>query len=96
MARKEKYNAAAGFDFGEEKEIKVAIKKEPVKKDVQEEKKKENIPEGYKLDPKYVEVKSKHVQLLMKPSVYKNAKEKAKKQKISFNQYIENLLIENN
>lgn len=52
----------------------------------------EAIPEGYKLDPKYVEKKTRRVQLLLKPSIYDKAKSTAEAQGKSLNDFINNLL----
>lgn len=51
-------------------------------------------PAGYKLNPKYVEVKSKRVQLVMQPTMYDRAKAAAKKDNLSFNEYIHRLIDE--
>lgn len=49
-------------------------------------------PEGYKLNPLYVEVKSKRVQLVLQPSLYERVKAAAVKEGISFNEYCHRLL----
>lgn len=49
-------------------------------------------PEGYKLDPRFIEKKTQRVQLVMQPSLYKRAQKAAKKKKISFNELIHQLL----
>lgn len=46
----------------------------------------ENVP--MKLNPIYIEKKSRHVQLLMQPSVHKKIAKIAKKNKVSFNEMI--------
>lgn len=51
-------------------------------------------PEGYRVDPRFIEKKSQRVQLVMQPSLYKRAQRAAKKQKISFNELIHQLLNE--
>lgn len=43
-------------------------------------------PKGYKLDPRFVEVKSKRIQLLIQPSVYAKLAAQAKRERISFNE----------
>ena len=43
-------------------------------------------PKGYKLNPEYVETKSKRVQLLLQPSIVEAMKKLAKKRKLSFNE----------
>ena len=52
-----------------------------------------NVPEGYKLNPMYVEVKSKRVQLILQPSLYAKAKSKAEEAGISFNEYVHRILL---
>jgi len=49
-------------------------------------------PEGYKINPYYIEKKSQRVQLVMKPSIYKRSQKAAKKQKISFNELVHQAL----
>lgn len=51
-------------------------------------------PEGYKLNPEYIETKSKRVQLLVQPSVYEEVKAKAKAKGISTNEAINEALRE--
>lgn len=51
-------------------------------------------PEGYKLNPLYIETKSKRVQLVLQPSLYKRVKAAADKENLSFNEYCHRLLDE--
>ena len=51
-------------------------------------------PEGYKLNPLYVETKSKRVQLVLQPSLYTKVKAAADAEGISFNEYCHRLLEE--
>lgn len=51
-------------------------------------------PEGYRVDPRFIEKKSQRVQLVMQPSLYKRAQRAAKKQKISFNEMVHQILNE--
>lgn len=53
---------------------------------------KQNIPDGYKLNPEYIEIKSKRVQLVLRPSIFEKAKNKANVQQISLNEYIHRLI----
>lgn len=53
-----------------------------------------NKPEGYKLNPYYVEVKSKRVQIVLRPSVYEGIKAASKADGTSFNDYVHRLLEE--
>lgn len=43
-------------------------------------------PEGYKLDPRYVETKSRRVQLLVQPSIFARLDQLAKRKGISRNE----------
>ena len=57
-------------------------------------KSKEKPPEGYKLNPMYVEVKSKRVQLVLQPSLYAKVKAAADAAGVSFNEFCHSLLEE--
>ncbi|WP_332060213.1 hypothetical protein [Streptococcus canis] len=50
------------------------------------------VPEGYKLNPEYIEKKSRRVQLLMQPSLYDLLKSRALKEDTSVNNLIHELL----
>lgn len=45
-------------------------------------------PEGYKLNPEYIETKSKRVQLLLQPSVVESMKDLARKKGLSLNEAV--------
>jgi len=49
---------------------------------------KKEVPEGYKPNPEYIEVKSKRVQLLLQPSTVYAIKALAKKKGLSMNEAI--------
>lgn len=49
-------------------------------------------PEGYKVNPAYIETKSRRVQLLMQPSLYAQIKELASGAGCSVNDFIHNIL----
>lgn len=49
-------------------------------------------PEGYKLNPLYVETKSKRLQLLIQPSLLKKVKDKAMSEGISVNELVHSIL----
>lgn len=49
-------------------------------------------PEGYKVNPLYIETKSERLQLLVTPSLKKALKEKAKSQSRSVNDLINSIL----
>lgn len=48
--------------------------------------------QGYKLNPLYIETKTRRLQLIVKPSVYEKIKAKATQKKVSVNEYIHQLL----
>ena len=49
-------------------------------------------PKGYRLNPEFVEVKSKRVQLVFRPSTYKAAKAAAKKAGLSLNEWMHRII----
>ena len=51
-------------------------------------------PEGYKLNPLYVETKKRRLQLVLKPSLYEKVKRGASKQGLSVNEYVHRILEE--
>lgn len=51
-------------------------------------------PEGYKVNPEYIETKSKRVQLLVQPSLYSEAKNISKDLGISLNDFIHRAIQE--
>lgn len=51
-------------------------------------------PEGYKVNPAFIETKSKRVQILMQPSLYKEAKAVSEKLGISLNEFIHRAIQE--
>ena len=53
-----------------------------------------SAPAGYKLDPRYIETKSRRVQLLMQPSLYAKLKAGAVAQGLSVNEFIHKKLEE--
>lgn len=54
----------------------------------------EQPPQGFKPNPEYIETRSKRVQLLMQPSLYKQLKARAKREKRSVNDLIHSILEE--
>lgn len=52
------------------------------------------VPEGYKLNPLYVEKRSKRVQLLLQPSLHQKIKDKAEAAGKSVNDIIHSILEE--
>lgn len=55
---------------------------------------KKEIPDGYKLNPLYIEKRSKRLQLLMQPSLYNELKTLADKEQCSVNDLIHRALEE--
>lgn len=63
------------------------------KKTVQEQsEKKEEAPDGCKLNPLYIEKRSKRLQLLVQPSLYDKIKTKAETEGSSVNDFIHRIL----
>ena len=58
----------------------------------QPKKEKDTTPEGYKVNPAYVEKKSRRLQLLMQPSLYDLLKTRAVEEGTSVNNLIHELL----
>lgn len=55
---------------------------------------KHTVPEGYKLNPEYIETKSKRVQLLLQPSTVEAIKSLASKRGLSMNEAINEAIQE--
>jgi len=51
-------------------------------------------PAGYKLNPLYIETKSKRLQLVLQPSLLAKVKERAKEQGLSVNEFVHRILEE--
>lgn len=45
-------------------------------------------PEGYKVNPLFIEKKTKRAQIVLKPSLYEKAKEASQAAGLSFNDYV--------
>lgn len=88
MAKKKDFKKAAGaeavtamqFLDTEEPEVE-ETKQEP-----------DTPPKGYKINPKYIEVKSKRVQLVFRPSLYERLRAEAKRQGTSMNDLLHVIL----
>ena len=52
----------------------------------------EDAPEGYKVNPLYIEKRSKRLQLLIQPSLYDKVKAQADAEGCSVNDYIHRIL----
>ena len=51
-------------------------------------------PKGYKVNPLYVETKSRRLQLILQPSLYARVKAQAKAEGLSVNEYCHRILDE--
>ena len=75
-------------------------KSNPALNFISEQAPKDKAPEGMKLNPeyiaKYIEKRTRRVQIILQPSLYERAKEKAKSSGVSFNDYIHALLEADN
>ena len=49
-------------------------------------------PKGYKLNPLYLETKSRRVQLILQPSLHEKVRQAAQAEGISFNEYVHRVL----
>lgn len=65
---------------------------EATKEILQSERDKPKPPEGFKLNPLYIETKTRRVQLLMQPSLFAWLKEQAGAEKTSVNDLIHSIL----
>lgn len=90
MAKKKDFTANPAMNFISPE----SIEKVEGKKKATSSKGKKKTPAGYKLNPEYIETKSKRVQLLVQPSVYEAVKAKAKAEGISTNEAINEALRE--
>ena len=54
----------------------------------------ETAPEGYKVNPMYIEKKTRRLQMLMQPSLHAKVKKAADRQGVSVNDYIHKVLEE--
>lgn len=61
----------------------------------EEKPQKEELPKGYKISPVYIETKSRRLQLLLKPSIFKKLKQTADKKHTSVNDLVNSILEEN-
>lgn len=90
MAKKSfKDNPALQFISDTEPEAK---EQKPIEKEEPVQNEWASIPKGYKLNPQYVEVKSRRLQLVLQPSLYKRVKKQAKAHKLSVNEYVHRVL----
>ena len=62
--------------------------------DTSANKEQRSAPEGYKLNPLYLETKSRRLQLLLQPSLHEKIKAKAQREEKSVNEFV-HLILEN-
>lgn len=53
-----------------------------------------HAPEGYKINPEYIELKTKRVQLILQPSLYSKVKATAQAKNLSVNEFCHRVLEE--
>lgn len=53
---------------------------------------KADIPSGYKMNPAYIEVKSKRAQFVFRPSTYQKAVDAAKAEGVSLNEWMHQII----
>lgn len=97
MAKKKSFTASPAMNFISPESIEKVDGKQTAKKKTPSKAttpKSNKAPEGYKVNPEYIETKSKRVQLLVQPSVYEEVKAKAKAEGISTNEAINEALRE--
>lgn len=66
----------------------------PIEAEPEERPRPDKPPEGYKLNPLYIEKKSRRLQLLIQPSLYSKVKARAEKEGRSVNDFIHSILEE--
>ena len=99
MAKKDFTGSTALSFISEEPEKKTSGKKAGSKAEAKKPSKTtaprgNKAPEGYKNNPEYIETRSKRVQILVQPSLYREAKEISYKLGISVNDFIHRALKE--
>lgn len=105
MAAKKSFvagNPALQFISEPIEETKKPEQKEPVKERILQEEPKaaaliqtaDTAPEGYKVNPLYIEKKTRRLQMLMQPSLHAKVKEAAAEAGLSVNDYIHRVLEE--
>ena len=98
MAKKKDFTGATSMQFISQETIDKVD--QPEKKPSTRKKKTttpkgtEKAPEGYKINPKYIETKSKRVQMLIQPSLHEKAKAVSNDLGISLNDFINRAIQE--
>ena len=54
----------------------------------------ENAPENYKVDPRYIEKRNKRLQSLIQPSIYEKIKNEAAAEGVSINEIVNRIFLE--
>lgn len=91
MVKKSFKNDNPALSFISVAEAEVEVQEAPaeeVKATTPKSNNKKEVPEGYKLNPEFIETKSKRVQLLMQPSVLESARALAREKGMSLNELI--------
>ena len=86
MARKNEIKQAVQNFFNDEAETEVTQPAEEKKLEIKQPI--DPAPEGFKINPAYIEVKSQRVQFVFQPSLLKLAKAEAKRRKTSLNELV--------
>ena len=105
MAKRKSFLDSAGareasnpaLNFISEESIKAVEEAETSEKRPEEEAGKDlplKAPKGYKVNPMYIETKTKRMQLVVQPSLYDRIKEASKKAGLSVNEYCHRVLNE--
>ncbi len=77
-----------------EPETRPEPKPEPEKKEQGKHGSKLEPPEGYKLNPQFIEKRTRRLQLVLQPSLYEKVRARAQESGISVNEYIHSVLEE--
>lgn len=89
--------AGGAFDAYKQKQEREAVRKPP-RSDLTpaepENGSQDRPPEGYKLNPKYIEKRSKRIQLVVQPSLYDKLKAAADAAGLSLNEYANQAFID--
>jgi hypothetical protein len=106
MAKKKSFLETSGaketsnpaLSFISEESIKAVEEKESEEKKGQafplKAPKEERPPKGYKINPMFIETKSKRMQLVVQPSLYESLKKASKRAGLSVNEYCHRVLSE--
>ena len=88
---KDDLNPAMNFISQESKKKVEKTSSEKIQKSTELRK---QAPEGFKVNPLYIEKRSKRIQVLLQPSIYEKIKNKATAEGVSVNEIINNIFID--